>query len=351
MIRGHRELRFEDWPALYRAAWAALFLPGDFINGEGEAVHWGPATRKTNLKHFSRWLAWLRGRGELDPNLAPGALVTPTRVKAYACSMMEQIRPRTVASALIGLKCVMIRLHPETDWTWLREITNRLDAWADANTPPKQQLPSADIIWPGVRAALEDLRGRDLRSNADLLAVRDTVMIALLVHVPIRLRNLTMMRIGVHYRDSQGGAWLRFAPDETKTRVPIDMPVAEDVAVLMRWYLAEIRPRIRGAAATDRVWVGNKAAPMAENTIYQRIRARCVELFDEELSPHDFRSIVATFLAESSTADALRARPLLSHVLPGTTERHYVRARQIEASRAVHDALGRVRDAGSGDQL
>ena len=55
------------WPAADRAAWDELFRPGDILDGRGAACHWAAATRRTNLKHYARWLGWLAGTGGLDP--------------------------------------------------------------------------------------------------------------------------------------------------------------------------------------------------------------------------------------------------------------------------------------------
>ena len=40
----------------------------------------------------------------------------------------ERTAPRTVASSVIGLKCVLRRMNPERDWRWLMDLSNRLDA-------------------------------------------------------------------------------------------------------------------------------------------------------------------------------------------------------------------------------
>ena len=83
----------------------------------------------------------------------------------------------------------------------------------------------------------------------------------------------------------------------------------------------------------------SKKAPLAENTLYQNTMRRTKELFGTAINPHGFRSLDATFLAETSPADALRARPLLGHRRGDTTEKYYIQACQIEASNKVSKAL------------
>jgi integrase len=84
---------------------------------------------------------------------------------------------------------------------------------------------------------------------------------------------------------------------------------------------------------------------MAAETIYMRVMKRTCALFGVAINPHAFRTIAATFLAESSPTDALYARPLLGHRQSQTTERYYIRASQIDAARTVSTALRQIRDA------
>jgi integrase len=92
---------------------------------------------------------------------------------------------------------------------------------------------------------------------------------------------------------------------------------------------------------------------MADGTLWQRITELSLRLFGAPISPHQFRSIAATFLAETSASDSLRARPLLGHRSGNTTAAHYIRASSIEASRNVAAALVEIRKsarAGHGDR-
>jgi hypothetical protein len=84
MNRQHRiELPLSAWPATDRAAWQDLFRAGDILDGQGAAVHWAEATRRTNAKHYARWLGWLVANDFMDGDLAPWERVAPARVEAY----------------------------------------------------------------------------------------------------------------------------------------------------------------------------------------------------------------------------------------------------------------------------
>ena len=66
-------------------------------------------------------------------------------------------------------------------------------------------------------------------------------------------------------------------------------------------------------------------------------------LLGVKINPHSFRACAATSLADRSSTDARLAAPLLGHRYFSTTERHYIRAQQIEASRKVHATLADIR--------
>ncbi len=346
MSRSPLQLPYQDWPERDQAAWAKLFHEGDLLYGQGEARHWSPTTCRTKRKHYAQWLAFLVTEGALDSTGSPAERVTEAAVRAYARSLIERAAPRTVASCLIGLKCVIQRMHPESDWAWLRDITNRLDRWAEG-TPgrSRRRPPSADAIWSAAVGALAGMQGSSFDSSTERLVFRDTLMIALLCVLPLRLRNLAMIRIGIHLDLSASPPRVRFDATETKTGDVIDMPIPPELVRYLQIYIAKVRPEFPGADRTDRLWLGNKAAPLAEITIYQRIRACTEALVGVQVNPHAFRTISATFLAESSSSDALHARPLLGHRAAATTASHYIRASQIEASRKVASALALVRDA------
>ncbi len=345
MSRRHIELPLAAWPAADRATWEDLFRTGDLLDGQGAAVHWAEATRRTNRKHYARWLGWLTANDLLDVDVPPWRRVTPARVEAYARSLIDRLAPRTAASALIGLKCVVQRIRPDHDWRWLKDLTNRLDRWAKPSRECRERiLPAPDIFARALAELARCARG-PLEKRRDQLVFRDTLIVAILATCPVRLRNLAMMQLGRHL-DQTGSEWhLRFDGGETKTGQPVHLVIPAELAPFLAVFLEKVRPAFPGAADGTQVWPACKGKPMAKETIYMRVIKRTRELFGMGLNPHAFRSIAATFLAESSPEDALYARPLLGHRQSQTTERYYIRASQIDAARTVSAALRGIRDA------
>lgn len=144
-----------------------------------------------------------------------------------------------------------------------------------------------------------------------------------------------------------GSEWqLSFDPEETKTHQPILHVLPSAVVPYLELYLAEIRPCFPRNFSDEALWSGSKGHPLAYESLYSRVKLMSERLCGVALSPHSFRSIAATALADESPKDALFARPLLSHTSPTVTERYYIRASQRLAGNRVNDVLRMVRDEG-----
>ncbi len=344
MTGPRKQLPYQAWPATDRNAWEGLLREGDVLDGRGAGWHWSEATRRTNLKHYGRWLGWLKLQGTLEVVTDPTDRVTPERVTAYVRDLINEVAPKTADSYLRDLKVVAKALQPDKDWRWLMDLTNRIKAWARPSRNHRPPILPADEMFRRVLAELDRLAAGDFKMRPVQLAYRDMLLVAVQLCSALRLRNLAMIRIGTHLQ-KLGPEWhLRFAGSETKNKNPLHLVLHQALAPHLECYLEHVRPLIPGSEKTNHLWPACKGKPMAHHTVYDCTRRTTERLFGVAINPHMFRTIGATFLAESSPADALRARPLLGHRSNATTERFYVKASQIEASRKVTNAIHEIRD-------
>lgn len=340
------QLPFDQWPIADQSDWIELFIEGDVLDDAGPTRHWAPATRKTNQKHYAQWIGWLALNNELDEHCEPWSRATKDKVRAYASDLMEGRSSRTVASALIGLKCVLIKMAPGEDWQWLRDLTNRLKVWAKPSKPELRAPIPVPEMFACILSNLDAVAARSANKARDRQRYRDLLIVALLIACPIRLRNMVMIEHGKHLSQANNGQWqLYFSAEETKTGQEARYIVPESLSPHIRFYLDKVRPGFAGAANTIILWMGSKKAPLAENTLYQNTMRRTKQIFGTAIYPHAFRKFAATFLAETSPGDALRARPLLGHRCGDTTEKYYIQACQIKASNKVSKALLELKSA------
>lgn len=337
-------MRFDDWPKVDQQAWDALFRDGDIFDGRGAALHWRAATKKTNLKHYARWMAWLDCAGVLKKSVTPWDRATPEMVNAYARHEIERVAPVTVSSALIGLKCVLIKMNPDRDWSWLQDITNRLKVWAQPARERSDRVLSANELMATVVYEHQQLMGLQSETRKADLAFRDVLIIGILICCPIRLKNLTSLRIHEHLQRI-GNEWhMSFPAPETKNYQDLTYVLPQSLEAALEHYLSEVRPRFPGAESNPALFMSQKGNRLAYESIYDRVIKKTRRLFGVDINPHSFRTIAATWLSEQSARDALFARPLLGHKSPKTTERYYIKASKLEASIRVSDALIRIRD-------
>ena len=176
----------------------------------------------------------------LDPAVEPWQRATPERLRSFGAHLIAQVAPRTAASSLIGLKVVLKAMHPEGDWRWLMDLTNRLNSWAapavdrSAQTLPIEQIHNACL------RELDRLLETPLTRRLDRVAYRDTLIALMLSAAPVRLRNLAAIEIGTQLRITARGATLPFSEHETKNRQPLVHPLPRH---LVPYLQALSRPR------------------------------------------------------------------------------------------------------------
>jgi integrase/recombinase XerD len=193
-----RYLPFDAWPSGDQAAWRAAIAKGDILDGQGPAAHWAGATRRTNLQHYSRWLGFLMAEDRLGEGLRPEERVTPDAVRAYVLCLQAEIAPRTVVSALVGLKVVIKAMTPQANWRWLADVCNALNRRSSPSKDKRARMRPTGEIHAAALAELGRLSKTALRRRIDRVAFRDTLMLAILAARPVRLRNLAGIRIGTH---------------------------------------------------------------------------------------------------------------------------------------------------------
>ena len=349
MARVH--LPFNEWPLADRRAWEAAIRTGDILDGQGPAVHWRPATRQTNIQHYSRWLAYLEAIGALDPTATPSDRVTRERIRGYVAHLKERIAPRTVVSALVGLKVMIKAMAPEGSWRWLAEICNALNRTARPVTDKRSRMRDTGEIVRTAVAEMDRLLDGPLVTRLDRVAFRDSLMLALLAARPLRLKNFAALARGRHIFPVAKGWEIDIPGEETKTGQPLLFTVPKLLVPYLEAYLERVRPTFlkRGKAEPNGLWLGFEGRPLTQHSVYLRFTYITKRLFGSPINPHLLRDCAATTLSTKSPDDALTAAALLGHRNFKTTERYYIRANQLEASRQVGMLIDRIRSGAMED--
>lgn len=344
-----RALAISEWPATDQAAWAAAQAEGDIFDEGGRAAHWASRTCQTNVQHYGRWLGYLLWRGILDPAADPADRVTRTEVRRYNHHLGAIIAPRTRLSMLVGLKVMMQAMAADRDWRWLQDACNRVQINAKPSKDKRTRMRPTGEIFAAAIAELERLPGLDL-SLSEALAYRDALMLALLAARPLRVKNFSSLEIGRHLVRMEDGWLITIPAAETKTRQPISFDLPAPLLPWFERYLTAVRPLFPRATDVPRLWLGQHGAMQGPHFVGNRITLLTRRLFGVAINPHLLRDCAASSLAAVSVDVARAAAPLLGHRHFSTTERYYIQADNLAASRRIGAILDKLKIS-SGDPV
>ena len=86
-----------------------------------------------------------------------------------------------------------------------------------------------------------------------------------------------------------------------------------------------------------------RASPMTMQAVYDRVVARTEAAFGKAINPHCFRDIAATTIADVDPEHVRIAAQILGHRSFATTERHYIHAKMMAATRRHQQHILRLR--------
>jgi len=339
-----RALPVSEWPQADQDAWVVAQAAGDIFDDGGGAAHWASRTRLTNIQHYGRWLGYLLWTGTLDEHARPADRVTRERVRAYNRHLETIVAPRTRLSMLVGLKVMMQAMAPHRDWTWLQKVCNRVQVNAKPSKDKRTRMRPTAEIFAAALTEMEQLPPSGLTLK-QALAYRDALMLALLALRPLRAKNFSSLELGRHLIPTEGGWLITIPAVETKTHQPVSFDLPEVLLPWFKRYLSAVRPLFPQAADSSRLWLGKEGEMGNLHSVYQRITRLTRRLFGTPINPHLLRDCAASSLAAISADMARAAAPLLGHRHFSTTERYYIQADNLAASRRLGAILDQLKAA------
>lgn len=331
-------LKVEHWPEDLRAAWHAARQAnrrGRYRNLDSvhPASAWSSSYAERIERGFGLFLGFLRRQGM-------EFALTPDTLEAFVGDVEERgVASISLASYVEEIDIAAKALLPD-DWSWLSAAANRIRLLATPSRPIVTRIvPSQELFDLGLRLMRE--AASKVLSSASAILYRDGLMIALLARRPVRLRNLSEMRIGEHLVLRDAAGYLFFPA--TKNGSPYDAPLpAELVAPFRRW-IEVYRPFLVGAAEDDFCWAGRDGRMMARAAISQRIGNVTEDRLGRRANPHAFRHALATTIAEHDRRKLRAVMILLGQRDKRVTDRHYDHANSMAAASELEVRLERFR--------
>jgi integrase/recombinase XerD len=337
-------LHIHEWPEIDQELWCWTALPGGVLDEDtGRGANWREPTRDLVRKSYGRWLSFLMSTGRLDTSITPADRISRDNVYAYVTCLQEQVKPWTVWSYILRLWCVAKMFTPDDDWEWLYILIAKLNrlCLASRNKRGRMQSPEKIANWAFDR--LDELDAGWMRDGMEALAYRNALMVAILVHCPIRLRNLVMIRINRHLKKVQDRYQLDYEPSEVKTNRYLSCVLPLELSPYINNWIQDWRPLLLRDQAIDAFWIGRRGAPIKEGGVYGCVIDTTKAAFGTSINPHLFRDIAATWVVDMAPANVGITSTMLGHVNPKTTEDHYIQANQSVAGARYRKSVDTLR--------
>jgi integrase/recombinase XerD len=111
----------------------------------------------------------------------------------------------------------------------------------------------------------------------------------------------------------------------------------------LQQYLGEYRPVLLGNHASQYLWIGANGRPLSKENMAGRLRKVTRDLLGVSLTPHAFRHVAATSVAEYDPEHVGIIRDILGHATLDMAGRYYNRARQVDACNGLQDLARRLK--------
>jgi hypothetical protein len=330
-----RSLPIELWPAADKTAWEEACRPTVRLKRGGAASHMRRVTQRDLAKRYGLFLDFLSRSDRLDQNARAGAQVTPDNVGAYATELKDRVGSVTVYGSIQKLRRIVQLIAPDRALDWLVAVERELVS----EMRPKSKwhrVVYADLL---VDAGLTLMTEAEIAQRPKLTRARmfrNGLMMAILGHCPVRLKNFAALEIGRSFVNVDGIWWIVLTAAETKEKRPDERPAPEELTTFIERYLETYRPLLaRGNTDTNALWLAMNGKPMSYASMGELITETTRMTVGVRVNPHLFRTAGVTTLA-TRVGDKPHAGSALLHHRPGpVTQENYNRASSISAGRSL----------------
>jgi site-specific recombinase XerD len=330
-----RSLPVELWPAADNAAWDEACRPNVRLKRGGAASHLKPVVQHDLAKRYGLFLDSLVRSGRLNEKAGAGALVTSHNVYAYVAELKNRVSSVTVYGSIQKLRRFVQLITPGRDVGWLIAIEREL--FSEMRPRPKwDRVVYTDVLEEAGLALMAEaeMSKRPKLTRARLF--RNGLMIAILAHCPVRLKNFAALEIGRSFVNVADTWWIVLTATETKEKRHDERPVPLELEISIARYLDFYRPILaRGNTSSKALWMAIDGKPMSYASMGELITETTRMTVGVNVNPHLFRAAAVTTLA-TRAGEHLHAGSALLHHRPGpVTQENYNRASCISAGQSI----------------
>jgi integrase len=337
-----RSLPIEFWPEADRRAWMSACQPSQRLKRGGAGSHLKPITLGDLERRYGYFLDFINRRGLLDPNKAAGGHVTPENVDTYLEELTARVGSVTVQGSICKLRRACELVDPTCDMSWLADIEKDLALVMRPRSKADRWVLTEVLVEAGLTLIAEAENSRKMSKLGRARQVRNGLMVAMLAMHPIRLKNFADLEIGRNFIEIKGSWWIVLSASETKEGRPDERRIDDLLQPALDRYLRKYRPVLVGAdqSASGALWLSsNDGAPMTYDGVARGITDSTRSTVGVAVSPHLFRTAIASSAAIHGGANPHLASALLHHTDHRVTEEHYNRASSLSAAERLRNIV------------
>jgi site-specific recombinase XerD len=342
-----RSLPIEFWPEADRNAFLSACQPSHRLKRGGAGSHMKAITLDDLRRRYGYFLDCMNRRGLLDQNKAAGSHVTPENVAAYLAELSERVGSVTVYGSIYKLRRACELIDPAYDLSWLADVEKDLALVMRPRSKANRWVLTEVLVEAGLTLIAEAASSRKMSKLGQARQVRNGLMVAMLAMHPIRLKNFADLEIGRNFVEIKGSWWIVLSASETKERRPDERRIDDLLQPALDRYLKKYRPILAEAdQSTTALWLSsNDGASMSYAGVERVFTETTRTTVGVAVSPHLFRTAIASSAAIHGRANPHLASALLHHTDPRVTEAHYNRASSVSAGDSLRSIIqGYIKD-------
>jgi integrase len=336
-----RSLPIEFWPEADRKAWLSACRPSQRLNRGGTGSHMKVITLDDLARRYGYFLDFMSRQGSLDPDNAAGAHVTAENVGAYLTELSDRVGSVTAYGSIYKLRRACELIDPARDLTWLADIEKDLALVVRPRSKANRWVLTEVLIEAGLTLIAEAENSCTMSKLGQARQVRNGLMVATLALHPIRLKNFADLEIGRNFVEIKGSWWIVLSASETKEGRPDERRIDDLLQPALDRYLKKYRPILAEAdQLTTALWLSsNDGTSMSYAGVERVLTETTRTTVGVAISPHLFRTAIASSAAIHGGANRHLASALLHHTDHRVTEEHYNRASSFSAAESLRSIV------------
>jgi integrase-like protein len=222
----------------------------------------------------------------------------------------------------------------------MREVLDeeRPEGFTEKNAALIRQVLAPDI-WDRVvnlpfRMMAEARRERARAPVQSAVKAQIAVAIALLTIVPVRIKNLTEIRLGLNLSKPGGPGsdyWLNFPDYDVKNRMKLEYALDEYITPLIDEYIHDFWPTLLRGRKEDYLFPGMRSGAKGKVSFSGQITKRVFKLTGLRITAHQFRHAAGAIILQEQPGNYELVRQILGHRSLSTTIRCYIWLKNVHA--------------------